>query len=464
MMLTPPVGFDAVFYHLPLVQTYAEGHRLALVPEIVQSMYPQGGELLLTLAYVMGGMAAAKILPVLIGVVYLWLTYRVGCCCGLGSSAALLGTAIAAAFPFLHWTFSVTKNDGLLALFQLSALYCLLQWQAGRESRWILLGAFLLGQSFGVKHTALFFAIGLAPFFVQAIRRSANRMRLAAGTALLFLMAGFYWHVELWVQTGSPVWVGQHNRRGQGPAVRMKDVVAFPWIVHFDGQRRFESPSPSPAGIMLFVLAPPLLLAIRRRQWSPPVRLCGIATAVSLVPWLLAAPMLRYAIPAFSVAGLGLGACIIAASRKGGRWTRAGWTAATGYGFVFSLLVMMTFEVNSLQVAYLLGQVNEREFLKLAIPATQPLFHLARVDPAARVFGVENCSRLYAPRPNEFFCSMCVPERPCGFDETISSRFDYVIVPSRRDRSDWGRKILEIPGSALIDQRAGFDTFRVGPP
>jgi hypothetical protein len=462
MMLTPPVTFDAVYYHLPLVQTYAESQRLALVPAITQSMYPQAGELLLTLGYVLGGMPAAQILPALIGVIYLWLTYRLGRCCRLGHSAALLGTAIAAAFPFLHWSFSVPKNDGLLALFQLSSLYCLLQWHAGRGSRWILFSAFLLGHGFGVKHTALFFTAGLAPLLTLAVWRSARRLRLAAASALLFILAGFYWHIDLWMRTGSPVFIGDHGRRSRSRAQRTLDVAAIPWILHFEGQRRFESPSPSPAGVIFLLLTPALLWLPRPRRWSPPAKVCAFAAGACLVPWLVAVPMLRYAIPAFSIVALGLGAAVVAAGRQAGRLPRRVWVAAAGYGFLFSLPVMMTFEVNSLQVAFLMRRVNEREYLEQAIPATQPLFRLRMKEPDARVFGVENCSRLYAPRPFSFACTLCTSDGSCGFDETIPRLFDYVIVPDRPDRADWARGILELPGSALVSRQAGFATFRTG--
>ena len=473
LALSPVTAFDVLQYHFPLAQHYAQTHSLEPVHFIRESYFPQGAEVLMAYAFALGGEPAARLLLPLLGVLYLWLLLRVARACGLNRSAAVAGASVAATFPFLQWTFSVPKNDSAFSLFQLGALYSLLAWREGRGTRWLLLSAFLLGQSAGVKHVALFGMVALFPLLVWAWMREMFSLRVIALMTLLFAGSGLFSHFQNLRLRGNPIFpsgsavasqtpIEKHGRSFTQAAER---YATLPWYLLFHGQKAFESLSPNPLGMFCLLYFPVVIVMAWRARWSPARKACFCFVAVYLVFWCTVLSTLRYAIVPFSLIGLAIGACLVrlADTSQGPKRTAA--VGLTAYGFLFSLLVTLGIETNSLQAAYLLKRIGPEEYLREAIPAIEPLLLLARISPHASAFGVDVCSRYYAPDPLNFSCVLC--DDGCQLNDVLvplgSRQFEFAILPARAEFEAFRRAIVANYGATVIDDDGKFVILRLSP-
>ncbi len=472
MLLAPVTTFDVLAYHFPLARYYAQTQSIQPVAAILQSYFPQGGETLMALGFTFGGAETAQLLMPFLGVLFLWLLVLTGRACGLNPVACLAGAAIASTFPFLHWTLSVPKDDAALALFQLAALYCFLQWQLGRGGRWILLGSFFLGQTAGIKHVALFGLVAIAPLWFWSWMRDSWPWRRIALAAVLFAATGLFWHAQTYVATGNALYPegagriahtpSQEHRTGRfGPVMR---YLTLPWYLEFRGTKAFESITANPLGVFLFLFAPAVAWVAFTGKWTPARKACLCFALVYVAYWASVSSTLRYAIVPFALLALATGAAVVRLVLTGVLWQRNFALLACAYGFLFSLAAILTFEVNSLQLLYALRRVTAKEYLQAAIPTTGPLFRLAALHPGASVFGIANCSRYYAPNSMRFACALC--QDGCREEDMTvpleTKRFDYVIIPNDPAYGGIRRLLHSRFGGSPIDADSRFTTFQLG--
>ena len=472
LMLTPVTAFDVLAYHFPLARLYSETHFIRPAAAILQSYYPQGAETLMALGYVLGGPETAQMLMPFLGILFLWLVVRLGRCCGLGPTACFAGAAIAATFPFLHWTLSVPKDDAALALFQLGALYCFLQWQAGRGYRWILLGSFFLGQTAGIKHVALFGLVAIAPLWIWCWRHENRKLRVIALSILLFAASGLFWHLQTFLLTGNPVYPEGPQRAAHSPVQEHSATLAdyarryatIPWYLQFQGNKAFESPTANPLGMFLFLFLPALFATLLKAKWTAPRKACLLFISLYLFYWASVNSTLRYAIVPFALIALATGAALARLLATGSKWPRRLVLLGGAYGFLFALLTVMTFEVNRLQLLYVTKRISAREYLAQALPTTGGLFRLAAQHPNASVFGVGNCSRLYAPDPMRFGCALC--SEHCRPEEVAAhlenGAFQFIILPNSPDYRTLTDLLTARFGAAAIDRDDRFVTLALG--
>src|SRR5690606_5714807 len=147
---------------------------------------------------------------------------------------------------------------------------------------WILLGCWFLGSSFGVKHSALFAAVGLGLLVLRAIWRQQRHTVAVAAVAVILASTASVWHVRTYRLTGNPAYPEGADLAAvafKNPAERslnpLERVGYFLRYVH--GQRQdaiFESILPAPAGALFGFLFPLMFLADRDR-WSGDRRAIG---------------------------------------------------------------------------------------------------------------------------------------------------------------------------------------------
>ena len=469
MALTPVITFDVTAYHFPLAQRYVQTRSIEPTPWIVQSYYPQGAEILLAMCFALGGEPAARLLSPVVGVLLLWQLFLIGQGCGLNRSAAACGVTIAATFPFLQWTLTVPKNDCILSLFQMSALYGFLQWQKGRGAKWLIVTAFLLGQTAGIKHVALFGLVAMAPLCLFAWARERLSVRLALLMILVFAASGLFWHARTWMLTGNPVYP---NSQGQATHALVKEhrdplTGAFirysrlPWNLLFHGEKAFESPSPSPLGMFCLFLLPAALIACVYGKWDKARLACLGFSGFYILYWLTVSSTLRYAIVPFCLLALALGASLVRSTRTGTILTRAMSLTASAYGLLFSLLVVMSFEVNTLEPRFILHGITANAYLSESTPAVGPLLRLRQDAPSASVFGVDVCARYYAPDPIHFGCGSC--DENCEPDNILASLrshlFQFAVVPDTPRLQFLRERIKAETGARLIGDDGKFSTL-----
>jgi len=468
--LSPVNAYDVIAYHFPLSRHYLSTHVLRPDFSLPESFFPQGGEVLGTLEFAIGGRAAAQLLVVPEFILYLWLVVRVARACCLSREAALLGAAAAAFLPFLHWTGSVPKDDLAMAVFQIGCLYALLRSYESSKAGWLYLGAFLLGQAFGIKNVALFGAIPLLLLFGWTILHRPKPLRTALLFGGLFAASGMFWAAETYVRTGNPAYprdsgaiVSSGASHDSGISGVVRRYVEIPWAVHFAGQKAFESATPNPLGFFLVLFLPlPLLYPLRPR--NPQFKACVFFTLIYIAYWSTLLSTLRYAIVPITLVVVWAADGLWRAWSQAGSVLRAALVLSAYGSMIFSLLTVLVIETNVLQVKYLLGTIGAEEYLAKTIKTSVPLFRIAALDPNGAVFGVGNCSRDFAPQPLKFGCYTCPPEgcRTEDVNQSLAGRdFGFVVVKKDDSYALVERFLRDRFGARLIEKGDDFDIFRL---
>jgi 4-amino-4-deoxy-L-arabinose transferase-like glycosyltransferase len=443
--VSPSIAWDALNQHLPAAQYYAAQHRLQPVPRLSYSLYPQGFETLMTVAYQLGGQSAAQIVTPLVFVAFLLVLVEIARACELDSAAIVTGVAGVVMTPFIAWDGSQTKNDIGVALFQLAAVLCCLRWRNSGQRAWLLVGGALLASSMAIKYVSLFGAVPLMILFIAAIDRKKKRW-LGAAAAFFLLMGilGSYWQVRAFLLTGNPVYPEKLERitspigqlEGVSRRERLLRLVELPWRLHFAGQKAevtlqgFESPLGSPLGLILITFAPLTLLVARHKNGNR--RACIFYVVVYLLYWGIFAGALRYALaPIALLIVLVVGKARDAYDQK---WTGSGGPVrlSIAVAFVgslaFGLLGVILVEIAPQQLSLLAGRIGRDAYLGANLPDYAALQTFQQMDRHAAVFVVDACSRAYAPDPGAFGCSSAGPATVR--EELDRSTFQYVAIPA----------------------------------
>ncbi|HEY6390032.1 MAG TPA: hypothetical protein VIX89_02070, partial [Bryobacteraceae bacterium] len=379
VILSPSLVFDALSYHLADARYFAESHALAPLRFQPNSYFPQGFEVLMAMAFALGGQPAAQMIAPLFFILSLAAAFAVARRCGITSHAALAGLAFVAATPFLLFEGAVVKNDFALAFFLLCALACCL--------RSVYFSAACLGSAFAIKHVALFAAVPLGIIYLIAIRSRPNRIRTAIALAALFLTTGAYWQVRTFLLTGNPVYpfatadtltvrTGRSRKTLPEKFIRW---IQIPWHAQFDGSRHFESDSPSPLGALL-VFSLPVWLLTRRR--SSAKRACLLFAGLYLLYWSFEWAILRFAIAPIVVMLLFLADRAAHLYCAAPRFTRAVLTCCVFYCGVISLLVVTLLQINGPELKIFARQLDWPGYLRTWNSAYASLEYLrARAQP-----------------------------------------------------------------------------------
>jgi len=207
--LTPTISADGFRYHLPAAIYYAGTGSLAPLPGLWGSYLPQAVELLMTLAYTLGGLPAAQLVNPLFFALCAPLIYALTRSCGFGRGAGILAVVAGTCVPFVHWSGSVVKVDLAVPLFQLASLGCFIRGRGSRNVNWLLAGLLFLALSAGAKLTAIYGAIPLGLLHVCLFYRLVSakaRFRPAqiAALVVLVLVIAPFWQYRAYLVTGSP--------------------------------------------------------------------------------------------------------------------------------------------------------------------------------------------------------------------------------------------------------------------
>ena len=193
--MAPATATDPIAFHMPAARhylasgelaplpiipgAYEPGHRLfSLGHSAAYSFYPQSFEELLTISWALGGQPAAQLISPLFTVLTVLMATAIGRRCGLSRAAALVGAAAAFTIPVVSWSGAIAKNDSMLACFELAALHAVITARSDTPRRRLLLAAFFLGLSLGVKHVAIYGAIPITILMLDRLRRQSSPLRL----------------------------------------------------------------------------------------------------------------------------------------------------------------------------------------------------------------------------------------------------------------------------------------------
>lgn len=210
-VFVPETGFDALWYHLPLIQRYADHHQLTYEVDFYQSLYPQFADGVLLLGYSAFGVIGAKSVTylfflLLLASSYQWLRSK------LSSNDALTGTLVLSLFQVVGWQASSVYVDLISSVFFLWASFELVLGHAFcKWDKHFFIACISAGVFFGSK----FINLGFIPLFLfltvvtlfgytseQSMRSRLTRLFVYWGVVISLVLP---WHVRAWWMSG--IWL-----------------------------------------------------------------------------------------------------------------------------------------------------------------------------------------------------------------------------------------------------------------
>lgn len=462
--LTPTWFGDSVRFHLPLVLSYLKSHSIAVPDLIPYGYYPQGFEVLATLGYALGGQVAAQGIEPLFFLIAVALLIQIARACGTSRKWAIVGAALGASTPFLHWTGVVFKNDISMSAFQLGALLCFFRWRESHNFRSILLGTFFVAMSFEIKYVALMGAVPLGILYAFALVRTRHRIRWGIAAVAVFACAGLMWPLRTYVVKGSMTFPQQASRAvtvaslqaKTGPAI--SSHVWLPYRVFSEGKRYFESGSNTPLGIGLLLVAPLWFLKVREPSAQRAERVVWLFVGLYYVYWALVGIVLRYAITPVLLLSV-LGAAQLDRMRP--------WSAnlCLGATFIFSIPVLAIMELAPAHVPFFAKTIDASEFLTRSLPPYAAVHFLqGHVPSGARIASLGDWAAAYAPDPSRFDVTYRTTRLYTADDVKkllANTNADVLILPNSRNLEEWEAAARIYRNLARIHTDADFVVYRL---
>lgn len=211
MCLVPPHQYDSLVYHLALPQAYVREGRLFVPPGVVYSHFPQNGEMLFTLALLLGSDLLAQMFMWLSTVLSIWWVFALG-----RREAPMSAVTLAALFIATHAAVllmsSTTYVEPLVMLWVTASALSFERWrqlspEGGAPRGWLLLSAVFTGLALGTKYYAGIgaLAFGLRLLFAASLdRRRARWGDLALFTGVVTVLFA-PWLAKNWIAVRNPV-------------------------------------------------------------------------------------------------------------------------------------------------------------------------------------------------------------------------------------------------------------------
>ncbi len=316
--MAPTVQFDDLHYHLYGPLQHVAAHRFVLLPDVIQSYFYQGVEMLHTFAFLVGGETTAIFLNGSTGVLT---AFALAGFAGrlFGREAAWTSVLFWATTPLIAWLATTGYVDLDAAFFSFLCAIVAFGWMRRPNWRLAVLAGALAGFALGAKlNTALFVMALLITLTTAAClaRRFRDCVLFVAFFGAGALPVGCVWPLLRYVETGNPVYPFL-NRIFRAPGLPSTNewmnlgifgmghgigaLMALPWNISFHGDRFIEALHP-------YVLGPFLVLAVVgcvAWPWLKKELRWAISIAVLFtIAWFLRTQYLRYMAPVLPLVAL----------------------------------------------------------------------------------------------------------------------------------------------------------------
>ncbi len=149
----PEVGFDALWYHLPITKTFVETHKTVFDVHLYQSAMPRLGSYLFVLPYMVLGTFGVKIFTYILGLLLFFQVFRLSRVF-LSQKDSFILLLVFMSFHTISWQMSSAYVDMLRTLFEVS---CVLFLFKKNRLRYALYAGVFMGIALSVKTLTLFF-------------------------------------------------------------------------------------------------------------------------------------------------------------------------------------------------------------------------------------------------------------------------------------------------------------------
>ncbi|HEY45292.1 MAG: hypothetical protein AMJ88_04545 [Anaerolineae bacterium SM23_ 63] len=201
--LTPPTAWDALLYHLTGPKINIASGWLEVTPQIPETGYPQGMEMLNTWVMMLGSPRAAAVLQWFFGILTLLLVWRWGEKI-VGSHAGWLACAIlltATTYPLMMgWAYI----DVATIFYTATGFSALMQWKKTEQRSFLVLAGLSAGFAFGTKYTGVVIGMGLVVLILIAQPRKGLRNLIVFG--LPAVLVSVPWLIKNFILVGNPTY------------------------------------------------------------------------------------------------------------------------------------------------------------------------------------------------------------------------------------------------------------------
>ncbi len=381
--LKPDTGADSLAMHLAAPALVASQHRWSFdIGHFTWAVMPMGGDWCFTIAYLLGGEFAARLLNLLLLCAIAGLIYT--------ASRSALAAALFASTPLVQLNTGLLMVENVWAALLAAGAAALWRFRASGERKWLYAMAVLLGTAVSTKLGSIAFLIALAPLAVREVIRHRSKPRTlraaaAAAALLVVLAAPPYW--TAYAKTGNPVFPFL-NTVFKSPHFDSQRPLADPrftaplspatlYDATFHSERYFEGQGGS-LGFQYLLFLPVCLVWLFRKPrhefWTS-LWLGGWFSVLTLA----ATPNLRYVYPALPLFAIAIAAVI--REVPGGRYA-----AAAVLGLQFWFLPVANWQHRDF---YVTNAAEREAYVQWAAPARALVAYMNAAHPGAAVLFTE---------------------------------------------------------------------------
>jgi len=414
--VAPEVQYDALSYHLGLPRVWIDAGRLIDVPEQSQSYLYLATEMNFTLAMLVAGQVAAKLMS------FAYLCLAIGAVYALAARlfsrrAAVVAAGLFAMTPAIAWQGSTTYVDAAVTAYVTLGLLASFEARRDGSDRLAVLAGVLCGLAVASKLTAV---IAVAPallLIVTSGRRDA-RLRSAGAFALAAAVAVAPWPILRYLETGnpifpllnavfqSPLWPPTNTRFALADFGLSGDVgiAQLPFAFTYAAQRFDDGPSGAGFGVALLVL-PVAAIVLRRHSDA---RWLAFISLLTFTAWATTAQSARYVMPTLAPLTVLAAATLAQFAVSTDRLRRAIGSslpvvlAVAGFPL---LMFLYPYVPDHIPYAVAFGIESREDYLRRVLPTYGALESVGRTAGAAsnvliasyRAGAADDEDRLYAP-------------------------------------------------------------------
>ena len=333
--------WDSISYHLADPKLYLQAHRIYYIPWESHSNFAFTAEMWYLFGLMqrgtVDGIPLAKLFHFTCGVGACLALYAFGAR-HLSRKTGLLAAGLLASTPIVLWEAGTAYVELAPVFFTTLTLLAVANGLAGRDGRWLRLGAVLMGLTLSTKATSLAtLALLAAALLFWQMRLQGQPWPRAIGSVAawcgLALAVGSPWYIKSAVHTGNPVYpfysrlfpsrywnaslgaAYDASNANFGVGATLKEVhspaqaILSPWnltmyllpghppSLMFRPFNDFQTPLAALSPLLLAALFFPAFI----RGASGTVRALGLYALCSLILWFVTVEYVRYLLPALPV-------------------------------------------------------------------------------------------------------------------------------------------------------------------
>ncbi|HEY43907.1 MAG TPA: hypothetical protein G4O11_07995 [Anaerolineae bacterium] len=301
--LSPPTAWDAMLYHLAGPKANIASGKVEVIPQLPETGYPQGMEMLYTWVMLLGSPRAAGVIQWFFGICILLLVRHWGEEIA-DSRKGWLGCSLLLSATTFTLMMGRAYIDVATIFYTATGFSALTQWKNTKQSSFLIFAGLSAGFAFGTKYTGVVVGIGLAVLILVAQPRKVLRNLVTFGLPAVIISVP--WLLKNILIVGNPTYpfffdgLGWDNIRanwysqpGTGLLYTAPwKLVAAPFIMTLVGEEGAETWHAT-FGPLFLLLVP--LIAVRWkdhrcRTWLRDALLLSLAF---YLPWLYGSAVSR---------------------------------------------------------------------------------------------------------------------------------------------------------------------------